>query len=519
MGGENTVLSDAASVRHVLRRTGFGAFPKDVTRLLGRTRGSIADELLSFKPGSFKPSGSYYEKQVASWVKYMVRTKYALNEKLVLFWHDHFATGFSKVGSTFLMGLQNRTLRLNAKGNMKTLVKLINKDAAMMEYLDTVDNYKAQPNENYGRELMELFTIGVFDLAGNRNYGDQSDVAQMARAFSGWRYSGRNGKAYFDQYQHDYTDEFPERGPKVLFQADVDHPAGYGGFGAGGQSYAPTPASEGPSEIDVATDILFAHRDSEGQSTVARRTAKRLWEYFGHGGFATPDVPLPREGGGTVDLIDVIDEVIASSNFATEGHPNQWSIAALLRAIFVHDEFYRSLDSDPAVSRPRKSVKWPVDFLVGTMRQLGVKPQGAFGYIASHSWLPAYTHLQNMGQVLLDPPSVFGWDWEAAWLSSSALLARFGFARDVSTIRYAGRLRVDKLVDLDLTDPEQIVQQAADALGIAGELTTADRDALVTYLLDDAPTDPLDLKEYYTQQRKLRGLLGLLMTSPAYQVH
>ncbi|HEY2387208.1 MAG TPA: DUF1800 family protein, partial [Candidatus Binatia bacterium] len=200
MGDENTVLQDFEA-RHLLRRAGFGASPADVRDFTGLTRGQAADQLLTFKGKAFKPSGKYIEDSHNKWVKYMIKTKFPLQQKLVLFWHDHFATSNNKVEHPKLMANQIRTLHINCKGNMKTFVKAMNKDAALVEFLDTVRNHKDIPNENYGRELQELFTLGVYDFAGNPNY-TQADIVQIARAFTGWDYEYNNGKPLFHDYDH-----------------------------------------------------------------------------------------------------------------------------------------------------------------------------------------------------------------------------------------------------------------------------------------------------------------------------
>src|SRR5437867_362626 len=129
------------------------------------------------------------------------------------------------------MAEQNLLLRLMCKGNFKDLVKAVNKNAAMMEFLDIVRSGRRHPNENYARELMELFTLGVVDTAGNPNYL-QEDIVQIARAFSGWRYDDKHGDiAFLDTEHHDFMADFPERGPKTIFTV-------LGGFGAGGRSFA-----------------------------------------------------------------------------------------------------------------------------------------------------------------------------------------------------------------------------------------------------------------------------------------
>src|SRR5262249_45599164 len=135
--GEFSTLS-AGDARHLLRRTGFGCPRAAVDDITNRTRGAVVDELLYFQPSKFMPRGGATYQRVFSWVRYMITTKLQLQEKLVLFWHDHFATSDSKVGNARFMGNQNRLLRHNCKGNFRDFVKAINQDVAMMEFLDTV---------------------------------------------------------------------------------------------------------------------------------------------------------------------------------------------------------------------------------------------------------------------------------------------------------------------------------------------------------------------------------------------
>ena len=473
--------------RHLLRRTGFGATPDEIAKLkrAGSTVGDAADQLVGFKPKGFKPGGKDFERLHSSWVNYMTKAAAPLNEKLTLFWHDHFATGFAKVLDTKLMGEQNKFLRLNCKGSFKDLVKGMNKNAATMEYLDTPRNHKDVPNENYGRELQELFTLGVKNLRGgpdDNNY-TQDDVRQIARAFTGWDYD-RKGVAVFHDYDHDTTAEFPGRGAKEIY-------ASTGGF-ASPQSFA---SPEGDTEIDQVVDIIFAHRDWQGQNTVARRTAKRLFEFFTHGGFATIAVPSPE--------LTAIDEVIANSSFTTT-----WSIEALVREILVHDRFYDSL-SDPS----KKSVKWPIDFAVGSLKMLKMKLKGRYKLIPGGSYNGILTHMENMGQTVLDPPSVFGWDWEASWISSATMLARCGLARDVAA-HYAEHFAPLKLISLSGTDPDSVVDAVTEYLGVKDDLATGERDALKTFLGGNLNT--ADAEQVRT---KLHGLFVLVMQSPAYQLH
>ena len=491
MGDKDTVLLEAEA-RHLLRRTGFGVNEQTLHAILsnGETRGQAADRLLNFKPTGFRPRGPYFELAHNKWVKYMTRTSRELQEKLVLFWHDHFATSYTKVGDLDQMADQNRLLRQNCKGNFKTFVKAINKNPAMMEYLDTVRNRDTEPNENYGRELQELFTLGVKDLAGNPNY-DQEDVVQIARAFTGWRYDDHSG-AYLNEDRHDYSADYPERGLKVIYK-------NRGGFNdANGQSF--TVGGEGENEIDEVIDIIFRHKDSDGKITVARYIAHKLITYFA---YSDPDV-------------SVVDAVVAASSFDVE-----FDIAKLLGAIFSHDAFYATMPA-PSGASSKKSVKWPIDYVVGTLRTLNMKLKSKYQYVDGGSYDSVDDQLANMGQILMEPPSVFGWDWETAWLSSATLLARYGFARDVTGARGSGAtsFRSDRLFDLSDTDATSIVKQVTDLFGVTDQITTAAHDALVSYLTDGGPpSTPIDLNEYDTRNRKLNGLVALVLQSPAYQLH
>ncbi|MBI3770955.1 MAG: DUF1800 family protein [Deltaproteobacteria bacterium] len=499
MGDANTVL-DAASARHLLRRTGFGAAPKNLQRILdgGLTRGQAADQLIAFKGKNFTPKGKYIDNAHDRWVKFMIKAKYPLQEKLVLFWHDHFATSNVKVQNVRTMGLQIRLMHIMCKGSFKDFVKAMNRDAAMIEFLDTVRNHKDIPNENYARELQELFTLGVHDFAGNPNY-KQEDIVQIARALTGWDYEYNTGISRFHDYDHDYNADFlADRGPKVIYQST-------GGFGAGGRAFDVN--GEGAQEIDTVIDIIFDHTDTNGKNTVARRTARRLLEYFAH---PINDPISPAD-------VAVVDQVVAESGFDAN-----WNIGGLLRAIFVNDAFYETAAPEPFTGSTKKSVKWPIDYVVTTLRLLGVNLASKFPYVDGGDYQRIRDQLTSMGQTLLEPPSVFGWDWESSWISSATLLARYNFATDIVSARNGSKstaFHPERFIQLTLTDPDDILAAVTDALGITDQLTAAERNALVDYLTDGGANPTLDLNDYDTRNRKLHGLFALVLQSPAYQLH
>jgi len=489
MGNANSVLTEAET-RHLMRRAGFGVTPKELAKLMKRslTRGQLVDLLLKYKPKPLKVSDDMDE-VYDRWLETMLKTKTPLLEKLTLFWHDHFATNNATVENSEQMARQNGLLRLMSKGNFRDFLKRINKDPAMMDFLDTVRNRKKTPNENYPRELLELFTLGVVDEAGVPNYA-QEDIVQIARAFTGWRLDDKD-VATFREGSHDFNAEFPERGPKVIFK---DH----GVFGPGGVDLAGF--GEGAIEIDVVIDVVLGHRDSQGQNTVGRRITRRLFEYL------ASDAPSTA----------LVDELLGASGFAFS-----WDIGALVKTILVHDAFYATAVA-PSAPGAVKSVKWPIDYVVSTLRLLGVKPKKRkYTGLALEDSDSLRSHLDDMGQKLFDPPSVFGWDWEAAWVSSATLLARFRFARDLAAARVKGKqgFHPEKLMPMSLQAPDDILNAAGNVLGMTDQLSAQDRAFLIDYLTDGGALPLLDLEDEDLRHRKLHGLFALLLQSPAYQLH
>jgi uncharacterized protein (DUF1800 family) len=152
----------------------------------------------------------------------MIQSPRPLEERMTLFWHNHFATAIYKVRSPFLMYKQNQLLRNNAMGNFQDLLMGITEDPAMLIWLDGARNRKAAPNENYGREIMEVFTMGV----GNYT---EDDVKTAARAFTGYGID-KSGNSYFNPNQHDdgtktFLGQTGNFGPEDIVSILASHPA------------------------------------------------------------------------------------------------------------------------------------------------------------------------------------------------------------------------------------------------------------------------------------------------------
>jgi uncharacterized protein (DUF1800 family) len=130
------------------------------------------------------------------WVRHMLKTRTPLSERMTLFWHNHFTSSLEKVMQPKLMYLQNKLLRQNAMGNYRSLIHKVARDPAMLIYLDGSNNVKGSPNENFARELLELFTIG-------RGQYTEADVQAAAIAFTGWGVDRNRGTYVYDASKHD----------------------------------------------------------------------------------------------------------------------------------------------------------------------------------------------------------------------------------------------------------------------------------------------------------------------------
>lgn len=199
-------------VVHLLNRTGFYTSKTDIEACLSlgqaeSVRRLVAGESLTGKTASLQSiteltadgkemKADSIGDQQTYWLYRILNTEAPLIEKMTLFWHGHFSTSFSKVNDIPLMLRQNELFRNYALGNFHELVLQIGKDPAMMIYLDVNSNRKGKPNENYAREVMELFTLGI------GNYTEQ-DIKETARSLTGWSYDRKEGQVKFNKGQYD----------------------------------------------------------------------------------------------------------------------------------------------------------------------------------------------------------------------------------------------------------------------------------------------------------------------------
>ena len=227
---------DEAAAAHLLNRAAFGGTPSEIAAVYKKGLTGAVRDLIDFRSDAFTPAPPEWahprnlrELRMESrstaagperdrrkrrdlqmmegeeiltlrqwWLERMLNSTAPLLEKMTLFWHGHFATSVQKVRDAYFMWLQNDTFRRNALGAFGTLVKKMSRDPALMIYLDLQQSRKEHPNENWARELMELFTVGI------GNYSEQ-DIREAARAFTGYRVDMAAQQFRFAPGQHDHT--------------------------------------------------------------------------------------------------------------------------------------------------------------------------------------------------------------------------------------------------------------------------------------------------------------------------
>src|ERR1044071_632757 len=218
---------DYDGAAHLLRRAGYGGTPAEIDDLAARGREGAVDYLLNYtqidnkamedlldRSFDFTDPDNTQKFNVGEgqrwWFTRMVATRRQFEEKMTLFWHNHFATARTKVQDVYLY-TQNQVLRQNALTKFDDLLVKVAQDPAMLIWLDGTTNVLGRPNENFGRELQELFTMGIRDVVtGEQNY-TENDVKEIARAFTGWKFntSRQNGNIVYSFFvqanQHDNT--------------------------------------------------------------------------------------------------------------------------------------------------------------------------------------------------------------------------------------------------------------------------------------------------------------------------
>jgi len=303
-----------------------------------------------------------------NWMYRMAHSQRYLQEKMALFWHHIFATGDGKLENGFAMHSQINMFREHGMGNYRNLLIELAKDPAMIFWLDNQENHKRAPNENWGRELLELFSLGV-------GHYTEKDVFECARAFTGWTFTNKTHRRFGpNPWKFVYKAEDHDNGEKTF----LGHTGNFNG--------------------EDIIDIILK------QPACAAFITRHLYNFF----IADePEVPKwPNEPPRDSKAIEYLSKIFVESNY---------EIKPVLRALFNSDFFKEAM---------YQKVKSPVEVVVGTLKLTGDMdgPDPRWGDISE---VPI-----NMGQDILNPPTVEGWHTGKEWINSGAFINRVNFVAD-----------------------------------------------------------------------------------------
>ena len=359
------------------------------------------------------------------WLGLMINQDRSIREKMVLFWHNHFVTESNTVDNALFCYQYNVLLRQYALGNFKEFVKAVTLEPAMLRYLNGYANTRKAPDENYGRELQELFTIGK----GPGSHYTEDDVKAAARVLTGYTVNYKTFTSSFDPNRHDDTDK--------QFSAFYGHRLIRGMKG-----------KEARAELDELVDMIFE------QEEVSRFICRKFYRFF------------------VYHSIDEETEKNVIEPLATLFRKKNYEIRPVLEKLFSSRHFF-----DPA--NYGSMIKSPVDFTVGLCREFRIVFPDAAAYTDLYGfWEQLRNQAAALQQNIGDPPNVAGWqayyqqpEYDKLWISSDTLPRRNQFSDRMIN---GGFSRKDKKILIDPVafaislpnpeDPDQLISDAVRAL-------------------------------------------------------
>ncbi len=319
------------------------------------------------------------------WLERLIETPRPLEEKMTLFWHNHFATSYRTIENSYHMYLQNQFLRANALGSFSDLLHGIVRDPAMLAYLDNNDSRVGQPNENLSRELMELFSLGVGNYTEN-------DIKEGARALTG--YTFEDDAFVFNHENHD-------KGNKTIL------------------------GRRGNLDGEGFVNAILA------RPQCAEFIATRLYDFF-------------AQHTATVSAQDAVAVRRVIQSLAGTLRANGYALRPTLRRLLLSRHFYH-----PAIVGNR--IKSPTELIVGAVRSLNTPVRDMSVLLQA---------MDLMGQNLLHPPSVKGWDGGRSWINTSTIFVRQNALNFLLTGRlpvgYDGSAREERYDPTELLSPEDL---------------------------------------------------------------
>ncbi len=466
---------DTALTAHLLRRAGFGATPDELDQYMAKGYDAVVEELLYPGDAQNIPDDlirRYHAEMSeardiagagAYWMYRMISTKCPLEEKIALFWHGLFATGYAKLNQARALLNQVDMFRRCGLGNYQDLLVELSKDPAMILWLDNNENHKGAVNENYGRELLELFSMGI------GNYSEQ-DIKEGSRAFTGWTMAN----AEYMAIRASKDSIWPYSRIAWHFQyREEDHDDGEKTF------LSHTGNFNGEDIIDIIVQ----------QEATARFVSTRLFQFF------------------------AADEIDAEGEEATQDmmrcyFESGYEIRSMLRTLF-HSDYFKSGKAHFA------RVKGPVELMVGAMRMAGSYQTPTLGIekVTNQSLF--------MGQGLLQPPTVEGWHEGVEWIDSGSFVERLNFAaKELSNVTRPGvRAIIDRLAHETggTLTPEELVDRCLD---IVGPITVSDstHDALVSYAAHQGELDLTGRQPGDESEQRVGNMLRLVASTREFQL-
>lgn len=468
-----------SEVLHLLRRTMFGAAKADVDYFLTKTMSQAVDELLTASASVPAPPLKIYTdtdddaectygqswvatanyvnvngKRKASlqgwWIGQLLNQGRSIEQQMTLFWHNHFSTELNSYADARYGYKYLELIRSNALGNFKTLTTEISKDPAMLKYLNGSVNTKNAPDENYGRELQELFTVGK----GVNSLYTEDDVKAAARVMTGYRINNAAPvSSYFDTTKHDTN-------PKVFSSFY-------------GNTVINNTGNGGADELNDLMNMLFSNNE------VALFICRKLYRYFVY-----YDIDATVE----TNVIEPLAVVFRDSNY---------DIKAVLSVLFKSEHFFDMVNRGCLI-------KPPLDFLIGVCREFNVVFPDATVLTTQYGmWKQVQSYALLLQQDPLNPPNVAGWaayyqtpKFHELWINTSTLPSR-NYSTDLllgkgGVIKVAGvTLAIDTIAYVSLfanpEDPDLLINDVAAHL-LALDISQTTHDYLKAILLKQQTT-------------------------------
>ena len=453
-----------ALVAHLMRRAGAGVTTAELDELAQRPYAEIVEELVNPTPGDddddlvFRYFPSLANSDTpwpwsARWIYWMVNSGSPLREKMALFWHHVFATAWFKAEHGPSMPVHIEMFRRHGLDNMRVLLGELSTDPLMIYWLDNVESVKDAPNENYGRELLELFSMGV----GNYT---EDDIKAAAYSFTGWTF-----EQPIPLYPHG---GYPAR---FVYRDDLhDH------------SEKEFLGHKGDFNGEDIIDIIVQ------QPATGRFIGRHLYNFFvkDEPGVSAWSVTDP----GNPDAVAELASAFAESN---------GDLRAVMRVLFNAEWFKEAR---------YERVKCPAEWVAGAY-----KLSGKLGVPQPEMWNLHMT-MGAMGQTLMDPPSVEGWHTGKEWIDGGTLMERINFASKLVSDPATPGVQelVSRLQQQGASSPEALVEAALDFAGPL-EVSENTRAALLEAASEGGE---LDFSDDSGAERAAQAL-RLVIASPEYQ--